>query len=471
MAVEWGQAQAAVIGSALIDAGCVPEILAEMRPEDFNGVFLTFFRAIQELTAEQTPVDPVTVLAKLGPAHRDTARALMEQTPTSANVRAYIQACKEQSRLRLLRDVGEQLAASATLDEAREQLQKAATVSLEAAAETTVTARELAAEWINDFNQQRKPEFIPCGVACLDNAIQTRPGNFHILAGYTSHGKTSLALQLAWNMAQDRSVGYFSFELTREEFKERLIAMISGADYARVKTRELEGEEMTATGRAASELFKAKLCYEAASGMTVEDIRAKTLQRGYQVIFVDYLQMVQSTAPMKFGRYQAVTEISSGLQRLAHRLNVVVFAMSQLSRSEDRGEFAPVPRLSDLRESGQIEQDADAVIFIHAPLRLQVPRFRILDVAKNRSGRIERFYIDFDGAHQRFAAPSPMDYRIWTETFRKKQRLTREELDAIEAEHVADVKRQLEKEQRKRHRAERDGYSQASMEEVRNNGT
>ena len=470
MAVEWGQAQAAVIGSGLIDAGCVPLILAEMRPEDFNGACLRFFEAFRDLTAEQTPIDPVVVLARIGPDYRETAKALMDATPTSANVQAYIKACKEQSRLRLLREAGGALAASVTLAEAREQLQKAAAVSLETAEQTSITAMELAADWINAINAQRKPEFITCGIACLDNAIPTVRGNMHILAGYTSHGKSALALQLAWHMAQSHEVGYFSFEMTKREFQTRLLAMVGDVDFAHVQAMDLSPEEMTATGRAAGELFKARLTYEKAAGMTVDDIRAKVLQRGYEVIFVDYLQQVNAPPQRKSDRYTTVTDVSRGLQTLAHNLEIVVMAMSQLSRSEDRGEWVPVPQLTSLRESGQIEQDADAVIFIHAPLRRQAPRFRVLDIGKNRSGRSDRFYIDFDGSRQRFSAPSPFDYHVWTEMMKKKRPLDRDELDAIRAEHEADVKRQLEKEQRKRHDAERRGetYTQTAMEEVKN---
>ena len=121
--MSWGEAQTAVIGSGLIDAGCVPLILAEMRPEDFNGACLRFFEAFRALTAEQTPIDPVVVLARIGPEYRDTAKQLMDATPTAANVRAYIKACKEQSRLRLLRDVGMELSGAVTLDDARDLMQ------------------------------------------------------------------------------------------------------------------------------------------------------------------------------------------------------------------------------------------------------------------------------------------------------------------------------------------------------------
>ena len=328
---------------------------------------------------------------------------------------------------------------------------------------------ELAADWINAVNANEKPEFITSGVGCLDQVIHTVPGNYHIIAGYTSHGKSAMALQIALHVAQTKKVGYFSLELKRSEFRDRIIAMKSGADHEHVQARELSEEELQTTGRAAGEIFtlKENLTYEPAAGFTVEDIRAVTLQYGYEVIFVDYLQSV-AIPPGRDGRFQGVADISRGLQNLAYSLGVVVFAMSQLTDQNADDDFQMVPTLSNLRESRQIGMDADAVIFVHAPLRKPMPHFRVLDIAKNRSGRTERFFIDFDGSRQKFVAPSPLDYRIWGEIMRKRRMLKAEEREAIKAEHDADVKRQLEKEQHKRHDAERRGeaYTQNTMEET-----
>lgn len=463
MAVDWSQAQAAVIGSALIDARCVPEILAEMRPEDFSGPCLTLFEAIRALSAERTPIDAVVVLAKVGPAYKETVRDLIEQTPTTANLRAYIRLCREQSRLQLLRRAGAELAGAVTLEEARDCLARAAGVSLDTGKQTSYSGMELAAEWINEINAGAKPEYVTTGIGALDSTVRTVRGNFHIIAGYTSHGKSAFALQLAWSIAQTRSVGFFSYETLRPEFLHRLISMISGTDYDRVKSEDLSAEELNACTRAAGELFNSKLNYEDAAGMTVDDIRAKTLQHGYEVIFVDYLQKVQPPAKRRRDRFEDVTEISSGLQTLAHNLNVVVFALSQLSRARDEGDWIPPPPLASLRESGQIEQDADAVIFVHAPLRRSMPRFRVLDVAKNRTGRIERFFIAFRGELQRFDAPTTADYRIWSETMRKRRPLTAEERRALEDAAEEKQKRALDREMEKRRAKKRDRGEQAEL--------
>ena len=476
MAVEWGQAQAAVIGSALIDPECVPLILAEMRADDFVGEYRTFFDAIRALTLEQTPVDPVTVLAKTGQEHRETAKALMELTPTSANVTAYIRACKEQSRLRLLRDLGEDLAAATSLEDARAVMQKAAELTVTTTTrQPRKTAMEMAADWIAKINGQEKPDFFVTGIGCIDSIVHTVRGNYHILAGYPSHGKSAMALRLAWNMAEQRKVAYFSNEMPYAEFLDRSMVITAGIDAERAKLNELTEDELRVSGRNAGEWFKLRdrVVYEPATRMTVEDIRTRVLQHGYDVIFVDYLQLIRSADQANNKRYNQVSEISTSLRDMAMDLNIVVFAVSQLSRPDDTKDWLPVPQMHDLRESGQLEQDADAVIFIHAPLRLQFPRFRVLEVSKNRTGRIGRFFMDFRGDCMQFGAPSVLDSKIWAEMMRKRRALDANERAEIEEEYKARadaaVKAALEREQRKRHDAERRGesYTQAVMEEVK----
>lgn len=434
MAVDWTQAQAAVIGSALIDPKCVPLILAEMRAEDFSSTFSRYFETLKDLTAENVPVDPVTILARLGQDYKELTMDLVSNTPTASNVKAYVQLCKEQSRLRALRDIGAELMGAVTLEDARELLSRGAAASLETARNNTYSAMEMAADWINSVNRQERPDYITCGIACLDSAIHTVAGNYHIIAGFTGNGKSALVLQIAWHIAKARKIGYFSNEMTKPEFLNRSMAMLSGTDAGSIQSRELEADEMTRTATAASEIFKAKLDYEAAAGYTVDDIRALTLQKGYEVIVVDYLQNVKPPNSKNGDRFRGVTEVSRGLQTLAHSLGVVVIATSQLSRQMEEEGFRPVPPLSSLRESGQIEQDADAVVFVHAPLQRQYPRFRVLDVAKNRSGRLERFFTAFEGNLQHFAAPTNEEFRIWSEVMRKRRGLKADEVAAIREE-------------------------------------
>ena len=395
---DWTGAQRAVIGSALIDGGCVPEILAEMRAEDLSG----------ELTAEGTPVDAVTVTRLLGPAYADMTMELSRLTPTSANVSAYIGICREQSRLALLRQCGTEMAGAATLDDARDALDRAAGVSLEAGKKNNWSAAECVRDWYDALCREEKPEYLSVGIGSLDNTLRTVAGDYVIVAGYTSHGKSAMALQMAWSLSKTKRVGFFAFEGTRAQWTNRLVAYVSKIPLRKVQDRDLTDSETRKVASACGEISRRNLFFELAAGYSVDDVRARTLRQRYDVDFVDYLQKVRGKDDTrKFGRVQEVTEVSAGLQTMALRYGVTVYAMSQLSRAEKSGdEFVPLPALSDLRESGQIEQDADSVLFVHAPYRRSFPDFRILDIAKCRNGRLNSFYADFLGDTQTFTEPT-----------------------------------------------------------------
>lgn len=407
---KWTLAQQSVIGSMLIDTSCIARVMLSLRKEDFTGVMAEAFGAIYELSAEDKPVDAVTVLHKIGdtPANQQCIITAMDMTPTAANVKKYAEICKEQSRLTLLHSAGADLANAVTLEEARDALNTAAAVSLETAARQAIPVSKSITAWWQSLNDGEKPEYINCGIDCLDNTIRTVAGNYHVIAGYPSHGKSAIALQMAYNLAKTKRVGFFAFETSEKEMIERVITHASAVDYAHVQKRELTDDENKAVGKASAEIFERKLYFEPAYGMTVDDIKAQCIRQRYDVIFVDYLQLVSAPMSKYGGRVQAVTEISLGLRTLASQFGIVVYALSQLSRApKTTGEYIAPPSMSDLRESGQIEQDANAIIMVHAPYKASDPVFRILDIVKNRNGQQRRFFADFVGETQTFREPLP----------------------------------------------------------------
>ena len=423
--VDWAGAQRGVIGSALRDAACVPLILAEMRPEDFDGTLRRYYEAFVKLSAESEPVDRITVCSLLGPEYAELTLELERLTPTAANVSAYIAICKDQSRLALLKQCGAEMAGAAALKDARAALDKAAGVSLDAGKRSSWSAAECVSEWFEALNRSEKPAYLQVGIDCLDNTLRTVAGDYVIVAGYTSHGKSAMALQMAWSLSREKRVGYFAFEGTRTQWTNRLIAYVSKVPLRKVQDKDLTPEEVRQCSDACSEIYQRPLYFELSAGCTVDDIRARTLQQRYDVDFVDYLQKVRSAdAAKRFGRVQEVSEVSSGLQTMGLRYGVTVYAMSQLSRAEKSGEeYVPLPGLQDLRESGQIEQDADSVLFVHAPWKRSYPEFRMLDVAKVRNGTLKTFYADFLGDTQTFTEPTmehASNYRRLIEEKRRK---------------------------------------------------
>lgn len=426
--VTWDEAQRAVIGSGLIDGGCVPEILAEMRPEDFSeGELRRYYEAFARLSGEGEPIDRVTVTAELGPSYADLTLALCQLTPSAANVSAYIGICKEQARLSLLRSCGAEMSQCASLDDARAALDKAAGISLDAGKRSSWSAGDCVREWFDALNADKKPVYLECGIGCLDNTLRTVAGNYVIIAGYTSHGKSAMGLQMAWHLSKTRRVGYFAFEGSRQQWTTRLIAYVGKIPLRRVQDMELMPDEARRATAACAEIYDRPLFFELSAGCTVDDIRARTLRQRYDVIFVDYLQKISGgSGGQRFGRVQEVSAISSGLQTMGLRYGVTVYAMSQLSRAEKSGdEYVPLPVLQDLRESGQIEQDADSVLFVHAPWRRSWPEFRVLDVAKVRNGVLNTYYADFNGDIQTFTEPTPehaASYRRLMDAKRGKKR-------------------------------------------------
>lgn len=412
---DWTLAQRSVIGSMLIDPDCIARVAPEMRREDFSGVLADIFSAISDMLAAGETIDPVTVLGRIGdtPQLRELMRDLMRDTPTSANVSEYVRICREQSRILTLRQIGAKLFEAQTLEDSLDLISQAAAISMESDTSRSVSAAKAVTDWWQSFVAGETPEYIKCGIGCLDNLISTVSGNYNIIAGYTSHGKTALALQMAWGIAEKHRVGCFCYECSKDEWTQRLLSSVGQVELKKIKDMTPDAEETKRLSAAATKIYNREIYYEDASGWTVSDIFAQCVRMRYDVIFVDYLQIVKSPAD-KYGRLAAVTDTSIRLRELSAKNKITVFALSQLSRSQRTlGDFVFPPTLADLRESGQLEQDANAVIMVHAPLKDKEPVYRILSVPKNRSGETGYFYADFLGGMQTFTEPSPENFQRW----------------------------------------------------------
>ena len=219
---DWTGAQAAVIGSALIDPDCVPLLLSSCAEADLSGEWRTLFAAIRDLALRGQAVDPVTLLNAVGEGYRETVKTAIEQTPTSANAAAYVKVCKEQSRLARLGSLGMEIAGAATLEAARETLQKMQAVSVEQEAARVVNMTDALTAFF-DAHQKGAHEYIKLGFPALDERLAVDPGDVLVLGGYPSDGKTALMLQWARNIAQELPVGIFSFETSAAKLTDRLV--------------------------------------------------------------------------------------------------------------------------------------------------------------------------------------------------------------------------------------------------------
>lgn len=400
---NWLEAQNSVLGAALIDQKVVPRVLSALREEDFSGPCRTVFSAMHQVFQSGFPVDPVTVGAKLGEEYRSFIVDLMQITPTAANVGRYIDLCREQARVLSCREIGKQLAESESSDDVRQLVEQAAGLLASAQASRTLSMADSLHRFFE--KPEQKVKYLSWPIRDLDPLLYVSPGKFMILGAEPSVGKTAFALQCAWHWAASQKVGFFSFETDPDTLFDRLISGFVGIPLQSIKTNRISQKEWDLVCRATQAITTRKLELISAAGMTTSDIRAKILEAGYKIIVVDYLQIVNSKGS---SRYEQVTNISIDLHTIAQSMGVTVLALAQLSRHEEERP----PRNSDLRESGQIEQDADVIMMMQLEKRARPSGPRKLYITKNKEGELFQTMLTFDGRYQRFAKGGPLDSAV-----------------------------------------------------------
>lgn len=419
---DWTNAQKAVIGSALIDPDAAARIMSELRPEDLSGSCRTMFEAIVALKISGQPADPVTLLNRIGPAYSEEVARIITETPTSANVGAYIGVCREQSRLTRLTAIGTELAGAATLEDARALLQEAQAAAVENGATVTDMNEALAAFF--NRHQQGEHEYIGVGMRELDDRLSVDLGDVLVLGGYPSDGKTALMLQWCWHIAQKLPVGIFSFETSADKLMDRVVTQaVPELQFTAVKRGTMGAADWKQITAESVRITQRKLQIVEAAGMTAADVLGVTLSKGYKVIALDYIQLIAPGTVRKGGtRQEELAEISKSLALMARRHKLLVIELSQLVRPQ-RGKDGktPAPTLSSLRESGQLEQDADVVALLYRTGTAENAA-RQLFIAKNKEGRLGRMGLKFDGERQRFSYIPPPDIPTGLMTEAKKRR-------------------------------------------------
>ena len=365
------EAEQAVLGSILIDSRCVAEVIGALRPEDFyqeqNRVI---FETIYSMFNFSQVIDPVTVLDKLkerGVYDEKTSvpyiMQLMEITPTAANVMQYAEIIRDKALLRNqdILEAAEKKIFALRKGRGSESLEHIGTVLLK----VYDRLNELA------LSGSDIPG-LSTGFRDLDKKINgLNKTDLLLIAARPGMGKTSIALNIALNVAKkysDRTVAFFSLEMSREQLVMRLMATESFVDNQSLVTGQLSDEEWTKLGIAATALSQTDIRVDDNPSITVAEMNAKCRRiDNLGLVLIDYLQLMTSAGgPQRpsDNRVQIVSEISRALKIMAKELNVPVICLSQLSRAnESRADKRPM--LSDLRESGAIEQDADEVLFLY----------------------------------------------------------------------------------------------------------
>ncbi|NCB51363.1 MAG: hypothetical protein EOM54_05715, partial [Clostridia bacterium] len=320
---------------------------------------------------------------------------IMAVTPTAANWEAYVSILHDEELLKRLQTAAFEIIDAGNLEDARKAAEKASALLADRRDLRIVPFSRGLAEFYERQTSKKSPDYLNWGFKQLDEMLSVEAGDFIVLGGYPSSGKTLLAGQFALHMAPDKRIGIFSLETKDQKLYDRMIsfaARISFDDVKRQSLAEADIEKVIELGKVSEAI---KLDVINAVGMSVADIRAIALAKHYDVIFIDYLQLIRAEGK---DRYEKVTNISLALHELAGATGLAVVALAQLSRPDKRKKNEP-PTMSSLRESGQIEQDAEAIMLLYLDDEDMPDGDRILKVEKNKQGKRGFFRLGFYPKH------------------------------------------------------------------------
>lgn len=427
------EAEKSLLGAILISDGALPEILTILKPRDFyEERHQMIFEAMMNLYDQHKPVDLLTVTTELrtkkqlkGIGGAPYLTELSNFVPAATHAKAYAEIIEKASTRRRLIKAGNEIANKAFEDDADVQSligsaeKELFDVSDKVVKSDYVAMDELLADAFDRIEELHKNKGalrgLKTGFRDLDKKTAGfQKGDLIIIGARPAMGKTTFAQNLTYNIASMNKKGvlFFSMEMAANEIVDRMISDVSGVDNWKMRTGNLTDDEFQRIGEALGEMDELPIYIDDTSSMTIMDLRNKARRAMHDkdigIVIVDYLQLIQGSDRYKGNRVQEVTEISRGLKILARELEIPVVALAQLSRSVT-GRDDPRPVLSDLRESGSIEQDADLVMFLHRPDyyrqnddNYEETHITELLVAKHRHGAVGKIELYFHPELLRF---------------------------------------------------------------------
>jgi replicative DNA helicase len=416
-------AEMSLLGAVLIDEDTLADISEHVKPKDFydkrHGLI---YDAMMRLYEKHKPVDLLTLTEELkkkndietigGSAY---LTELTNYVPTAAHAEAYAELVQQKAiRRRLIKasaDISEmgfdeETSTAELLEQAEAQLFSVSDQSLN---QDLVSLESILTESFDRLEELHRNKGslrgVRTGYRDLDNMTAgLQRSDLIILAARPAMGKTTLVTNLAYNVATiaKQPVLFFSLEMSKEQLVDRMLSDASGVDSWNIRTGNLSDDDFSKLSDAMGEMAEAPIFIDDTPGVSVLEMRTKARRAAHEqplgLIIIDYLQLMMGSGRDGGNRVQEVSEISRGLKLLARELNVPVIALSQLSRSVE-SRSPQIPQLSDLRESGSIEQDADIVMFIYREeyYNPETDRKQITDliIAKHRNGptgKIELFF-------------------------------------------------------------------------------
>ena len=426
------EAEQSVIGSVLIDPQAIMEIIGMISGQDFyHKLYGAIFDTMVTMSNEGQKIDIVTVFENLkkntalaDSISTDDLRNLAMGVPTSANIKQYAGIVHDKAVLRNIIRVNEEIASECyagnmeTDDILNNTEQKIFKLIQSKGQKDVVPFKQLVYEVVNKAHQASKyPDDvsgIPTGFVDLDKCLSgLQPSDFILIAARPSMGNTAFVLNIAENVAVKQGITtvIFSLEMSGVQLTSRLLSMESGVNAEVIRTGNLSGSDWQQLVGGADVLGKAKIIIDDTPGINISEMRSRCrkykLENNLGLIIIDYLQLMSGDKGGKSeSRQSEISEISRGLKALARELNVPVLSLSQLSRApEQRQDHRPM--LSDLRESGAIEQDADVVMFIYRDDYYnedsEEKGVAEIHVAKQRNGPVRTIKLGWIPGQTRFA--------------------------------------------------------------------
>jgi replicative DNA helicase len=423
------EAEQSVVGSLLIDRDAIIRVASMLKADDFyygaNGII---YQAIVDLYNRREPTDFVTLTDELQRRERldqvgglAYLSSLLNAVPTAVHVEYYGKIVERTASLRRLIDAGAQIVSIGYRDgiDVEEAIDSSERAIFDVSQRRTTRDFQSIAEVLErffdqiDYLQQNRGALVgvPTGFSDLDKITGgLQKSDLVIVAARPSVGKTAFALGMAYGAAvlHGKTVGIFSLEMSAEQLVQRLLSTETGVDSHRLRLGQIDDHEWDRISRAFGRLAEAQIYIDDSAAVSVMELRSKArrlqAERGLDLLVVDYLQLMQGRRSEN--RVQEISEISRGLKGIARELNIPVIALSQLSRAvETRADHHPL--LSDLRESGSIEQDADVVMFIYREevydANTENKGIAEISVAKHRNGPVGQVNLRFFQKTARFA--------------------------------------------------------------------
>ena len=416
-------AEKSVLGAILLDSDSLVKVVEFLKPEHFyKDSHRNIYTAILDLYEKREPADLITVpdqLRKIDELKSSGGVAylteLVNSVPTAANIDHYghiikdhyTRRCLLQTASRIARLVHEEPDVSDMIDKSEQLLYGVSQDRVHQEFVPVKKTLEITFERLDELSKTRGAlRGVPTGLKTLDRMLSgLQKEDLVILAARPSMGKSSLATNIAQYAAIEhgKKIGFFSLEMGRESVVDRMISAQGDIDNWRISTGNLAAEDFEKYGIAAGELAEAQIFIDDTPGISVIEMRTKArrlqMEHGLDLIIVDYLQLIHGRNLES--RVQEVTYISQALKNLSRELKVPVLALSQLSRAVEQRGGVKRPQLSDLRDSGSIEQDADVVMFLYRPDDEDRENMGLV-VAKHRNGPTGEIPLFFKANRTRF---------------------------------------------------------------------